>query len=88
MNTSRSKFSSFITFDMTNNLSISALLFYKQSDIVRIVSKNKFAVPHEENLKKVVSSMKSVKLYFDNVHCEIIKFNVHGQISNPLNSIK
>jgi hypothetical protein len=31
-------------------LSISALLFFKQPDIVRIVSKNKIEVPHGENL--------------------------------------
>jgi hypothetical protein len=29
-------------------------------------------------LKKVVSALKSVKLYIDNFHCEIIKYNFHG----------
>jgi hypothetical protein len=28
--------------------------------------------------KKVAFSLKSVKLYFDNFHFEIIKYNFHG----------
>jgi hypothetical protein len=76
-----SKFSSLYYFWHLSYSSISALLFFKQSDIVRIASKNKIEVPHGENLKKVVStvsSLKSVKSYFDNFHCEIIKYNFHG----------
>jgi hypothetical protein len=46
-------------------------------DNVIIVSKNKIKVPHVKNLKKVISTLKSVKLYFDNFHCEIIKYNFH-----------
>jgi hypothetical protein len=29
-------------------------------------------------LKQVVSSLNSVKLYFENFHCEIIKYSFHG----------
>jgi hypothetical protein len=35
-------------------------------------------VPNGETLKKVVSSLKNVKLYFDNFRCEIVKYNFHG----------
>jgi hypothetical protein len=51
----RSKFSSFYYLWYLSYLSISAMLF----------SKHKIEVPHGENLKKVVSSLKSVKLCFD-----------------------
>jgi hypothetical protein len=56
----RSKFSSFYYFWHLSSLSISALLFSKQSDIVKIVSKNKIEVPHEENLKNVGVTYKSM----------------------------
>jgi hypothetical protein len=46
----RSKFSSFYYFWHLSYLSISALLFSEQSDIVRIVSKNTIEVPHGEIL--------------------------------------
>jgi hypothetical protein len=46
------------------------LIFSEQPD--RIVSKRKIKVPHGDNLKKVVSSLKSVNLYYDNFYCEVI----------------
>jgi hypothetical protein len=49
---------------------------------------NKIEERYGENLKNLLSSLKSLKLYFDNFHCEIIKYNFHGLISNPLKSIK
>jgi hypothetical protein len=59
-------------------LSISALLSLNSPDNYRIVNNNKSEVPHREYLKEVVSSLKSVQLYFDNFHCEIIKYIFHG----------
>jgi hypothetical protein len=42
----------FITFDVLSYLSISAMFFSEQPDIVRIVSKNKIKVQHGEILRK------------------------------------
>jgi hypothetical protein len=58
----RSKFSFLHFFLHLSYLSLSPLLFLKQPDIVRLVSKNEIELPYGENLKKGVLSLKSVKL--------------------------
>jgi hypothetical protein len=55
---------------------ISISILTRQEKIRIIIIKLDFMFG--ENRKKVVSSLKSVKLYFDNFHCEIIKYNFHG----------